>query len=86
MEAIISSMTREERRNADILNASRRRRIADGSGTSVQDVNRLLKSYEDSRRMMRQMMGAVGGRQEKEGKIQAKRVIFPFLIYASCVI
>ena len=86
MEAIINSMTREERRNADILNASRRRRIADGSGTSVQDVNRLLKSYEDSRRMMRQMMGAGGRRQEKEGKIQAKRVIFPFLICASCVI
>ena len=65
MEAIIRSMTRDERRNVDILNASRRRRIADGSGTSVQDVNRLLKSYEDSRRMMRQMMGAGGGARKR---------------------
>ncbi|MGA8128721.1 MAG: signal recognition particle protein, partial [Syntrophobacteraceae bacterium] len=65
MEAIIRSMTREERGRVDLLNASRRRRIADGSGTSVQDVNRLLKGYEESRRMMRQMMGAVGGGKKK---------------------
>ncbi len=78
MEAIIKSMTREERRNADILNASRRLRIADGSGTSVQDVNRLLKSYEDSRRMMRQMMGAVGGSKKKKGKLRRKGSFFPF--------
>jgi len=78
MEAIIRSMTREERRNADILNASRRLRIADGSGTSVQDVNRLLKSYEDSRRMMRQMMGGVGGGKKKKGKLRRKGSFFPF--------
>ena len=78
MEAIIKSMTREERRNADILNASRRRRIADGSGTSVQEVNRLLKSYEDSRRMMRQMMGAAGGGKKKKGKLRRKGSFFPF--------
>ncbi len=78
MEAVIRSMTRDERRNADILNASRRRRIADGSGTSVQDVNRVLKSYEDSRRMMRQMMGAVGGGKKKKGKLRRKGSFFPF--------
>jgi signal recognition particle subunit SRP54 len=79
MEAIINSMTMKERVNSDILNASRRRRIADGSGTSVQDVNRLLKSYEDSRRMMRQMMGVGGGAtKKKKGKIRRKGSFFPF--------
>jgi signal recognition particle subunit SRP54 len=78
MEAIIRSMTREERRSVDLLNASRRRRIADGSGTSVQEVNRLLKSYEDSRRMMRQMMGAVGGGKKKKAKLRRKGSFFPF--------
>ncbi|MCL5405232.1 MAG: signal recognition particle protein [Deltaproteobacteria bacterium] len=78
MEAIIRSMTAEERRNVDILNASRRRRIANGSGTSVQDVNRLLKGYEDSRRMMRQMMGAGGGAKKKKGKVRRKGSFFPF--------
>ncbi|MGA2402942.1 MAG: signal recognition particle protein [Syntrophobacteraceae bacterium] len=78
MEAIINSMTREERRNVDVLNGSRRRRIANGSGTSVQDVNRLLKSYEDSRRMMRQMMGAGDGGRKKKGKVRRKGSFFPF--------
>ena len=78
MEAIINSMTRQERRNADILNAGRRRRIADGSGTSVQDVNRLLKSYEDSRRMMRQMLGGADGGKKKKGKFRRKGSFFPF--------
>jgi len=68
MEAIINSMTREERKNAQILNASRRRRIADGSGTSVPEVNRLLKSYEEARRMMRQVMGGSTGTKKKKGK------------------
>jgi signal recognition particle subunit SRP54 len=77
MEAIINSMTGEERRNCDILNASRRKRIADGSGTTVMDVNRLLKSYLDARKMMRQMMGASGGRKKK-GKIRRKGSFFPF--------
>ncbi|MFZ2447531.1 MAG: signal recognition particle protein [Syntrophobacteraceae bacterium] len=79
MEAIINSMTMAERRNADILNASRKRRIAEGSGMTVQDVNRLLKSYEESRRMMRQMMGAGGGGgKKKKGKIRRKGSFFPF--------
>jgi signal recognition particle subunit SRP54 len=54
-EAIISSMTRRERRNVALLNASRRKRIAAGSGTSVQLVNRLIKQYQDMSRMMKQV-------------------------------
>ena len=56
--AIIRSMTRMERRNPDILNASRKRRVAAGSGTTVQEVNLLLKQFEQARSMMKQMMGA----------------------------
>ncbi len=52
-EAIISSMTPHERRRPDVLNASRRRRIATGSGTEVQDVNRLIKQYRDAQRMFK---------------------------------
>ena len=52
MEAVINSMTREERRNYKIINGSRRRRIARGSGTTVQDVNRLLKNFAQTKKMM----------------------------------
>ena len=52
-EAIISSMTLQERRRPDVLNASRRRRIANGSGTVVQDVNRLIKQYREAQRMFK---------------------------------
>ena len=52
-EAIINSMTIKERRNPKVLNASRRRRIAAGSGTEVQDVNRLLKQYREARRLFK---------------------------------
>ncbi len=55
MEAILDSMTRQERRDPSILNASRKRRIARGSGTTVQDVNRLLKQFEEAKRMMREL-------------------------------
>lgn len=60
--AIIRSMTRQERRQVKVLNASRRRRIALGSGTSVQEVNKLLKQYNEMARMMKQMkkMGKKG--------------------------
>ncbi|MBQ9408475.1 MAG: signal recognition particle protein, partial [Clostridia bacterium] len=59
-EAIILSMTRAERRNPDILNASRRRRIAAGSGTTVQEVNLLIKQYDQTRNMMKQVMSSKG--------------------------
>lgn len=55
MEAIICSMTKEERLNHNIINGSRRLRIAKGSGTTVQDVNRLLKNYLEMRKMMKKM-------------------------------
>ena len=54
-EAIISSMTTVERRRPDVLNASRRRRIATGSGTQVQDVNRLVKQYREAQKMFKMM-------------------------------
>ena len=60
-EAIINSMTPVERRNYQILNASRRQRIANGSGTSVQDVNRVIKSYSQMLKMMKKMKGFPGG-------------------------
>ncbi len=53
VEAIIQSMTKQERRNPKIINGSRRIRIAKGSGTQVQDVNRLLKQFEDMQKMMK---------------------------------
>ncbi len=62
IEAIILSMTQEERNNPAIINGSRRRRIAEGSGTSVVEVNRLLKQFEDTRKIMKTMAG--GGAQK----------------------
>src|SRR5262249_28543700 len=58
VEAIINSMTRQERRNHLILNASRRKRIAAGSGTSVSDVNRLIKQFEHTKKMMKKLGSA----------------------------
>ncbi len=63
-EAIINSMTAQERRSPAILNASRRRRIAVGSGTTVQDVNQLMKQFRDMQKMMKEM-GITGGRKGK---------------------
>jgi signal recognition particle subunit SRP54 len=59
-EAIIGSMTPDERRHPDVINGSRRQRIARGSGTTVQDVNRLLKQYAQLRKMMKQLKGLEG--------------------------
>jgi len=61
-KAIIQSMTKEERQNPDIIKASRRKRIADGSGTSIQQVNTLLKQFEQSKELMKQMKGKKGFR------------------------
>jgi signal recognition particle subunit SRP54 len=52
-EAIIGSMTRQERRDPDVLNAGRRRRIARGSGTDVSDVNRLIKQFREAQKMFK---------------------------------
>ena len=54
-EAIINSMTKQERQEHNIINASRRRRIAMGSGTTVQDVNKLLKNFNQTRKMLRKV-------------------------------
>jgi signal recognition particle subunit SRP54 len=61
IEAIINSMTPEERRNPEILNASRKRRIARGSGTTVQEVNQLLNEFRQLQRLMKQMKAGRGG-------------------------
>jgi len=63
IEAIICSMTMRERRNPDLLNGSRRKRIAIGSGTQVSDVNRLVKQFDQARQMMKQMGGGKKGRR-----------------------
>jgi signal recognition particle subunit SRP54 len=65
-EAIILSMTRMERRNPDILNASRKRRIAAGSGTTVQEVNLLLKQFDQAKSMMKNMMGGMKSSRMKK--------------------
>ncbi len=62
LEAIIRSMTHQERKNHKILNASRRQRIASGSGTQVQDVNKLIKQFEDAKKMMSGLMKSGMGR------------------------
>ncbi|MDK2921076.1 MAG: signal recognition particle subunit [Desulfonauticus sp.] len=72
IEAIINSMTQEERRNPKIINASRKERIAKGSGTTVQDVNALLKNFEQMRKMMQQMMGQMGGGRRLGNKTERK--------------
>lgn len=67
MEAIISSMTPAERRNPDIIKGSRKRRIAAGSGVQIQDVNRLLKQFDQMQRMMKQISGKGGLRKLMSG-------------------
>ena len=62
IEAIILSMTPKERQHPEILNASRRTRIAKGSGTTVQDVNRLIKQFDQTRKMMKMMTGSKMGK------------------------
>lgn len=73
IEAIVRSMTIKERQNPEIINASRRRRIAAGSGTTVQEVNRLLKQFEEMRKMMKQFTKMNDKARKKGGKMK-----FPF--------
>ncbi len=67
VEAIIQSMTKKERSKPDIINASRKRRIAAGSGMSVEDVNRLLRQYEQMKKMFKQMNSKGGKRKMMRG-------------------
>ena len=68
VEAIVQSMTKEERVKPEIINSSRRKRIAQGSGTKVQDVNRLLKQFEQMRKMLKQMGGLSQKKSKKHNK------------------
>ena len=65
IEAIILSMTKQERANPDLLNVPRKKRIAQGSGTTLADVNKLIKQYEASKKMMKQMSGMMKGKGKK---------------------
>ena len=67
IEAIILSMTPQERRNPDVINPSRKRRIAKGAGVDISEVNRLVKQFEQSRKLMKQMPGMLGGKRGKKG-------------------
>lgn len=85
IEAIVRSMTNEERQDPDLINHSRRKRIAAGSGTALADVNRLIKQFDEMRRMMKQfsdMMGPKGPKMMKNLKSKAgkagKGMKFPF--------
>jgi signal recognition particle subunit SRP54 len=71
IEAIIRSMTPQERGNPDIINGSRRARIARGSGTTVQEVNQLLKQFDETRKMMRMM--TTGGARQAMRKARRRR-------------
>jgi signal recognition particle subunit SRP54 len=66
VEAIICSMTREERQNPEILNSSRKKRIADGSGTKISEVNAILKQFKEARKMMKRM-GKLGRKFQQKG-------------------
>ena len=68
-KAIIRSMTKEERNNPKIINGSRRKRIGQGSGRKVQEVNRLLKQFEQSQVMMKQLTQLTGGKGGKKRKL-----------------
>lgn len=66
-EAIILSMTPKERANPDLLNISRKKRIAQGAGVDLMEVNRMVKQFEQTRKMMKQMPGMMGGKIGKRG-------------------
>jgi len=69
-EAIIRSMTTEERRDPSVINGSRRTRIAKGSGTQVSDVNRLLKQFTEMQKMMKRMGALASGKGGKKGAMR----------------
>ena len=70
IEAIILSMTPKERSNAEVLNLSRKRRIAAGAGVDISEVNKLVKQFEQGRKMMKQYSGMLGGKVGKRGKFK----------------
>ncbi|MEK4030222.1 MULTISPECIES: signal recognition particle protein [Bacillaceae] len=74
VEAIIQSMTNEEKQHPEIISSGRKKRIAKGSGTSIQEVNRLLKQFEEMKKMMKQMSG-----MQQKGKKKGMPFKFPFM-------
>lgn len=85
VEAIVYSMTKEEKQNPDMINHSRRKRIAAGSGTNLADVNRLIKQFDEMRRMMKQLSGMMGSKgkgskmlKQMQGKAGKGGFKFPF--------
>ena len=66
-EAIIYSMTPQERRNPNIMNPSRKQRIAKGAGVAISEVNRLIKQFEQMKKLMKQMPGMMGGKKGRRG-------------------
>lgn len=70
MEAMIHSMTPEERRNPELLNPSRKHRIARGAGVDIAEVNRMVKQFNESRKMMKKLPGMMGGKGGKRGRFR----------------
>ncbi len=70
MEAMIRSMTPEERRNPDLLNPSRKHRIAKGAGVDIAEVNRMVKQFNESRKMMKKLPGLMGGKGGRKGRFK----------------
>ena len=70
MEAMIYSMTPEERRNPDLLNPSRKHRIAKGAGVDIAEVNRMVKQFNEMRKMMKKLPGLMGGKGGKKGRFK----------------
>ena len=70
MEAMIHSMTPEERSNPDLLNPSRKHRIARGAGVDISEVNRMVKQFNESRKMMKKLPGMMGGKGGKRGRFR----------------
>ena len=77
IEAIIYSMTPAERSNPELLNGSRRTRIAKGSGTTIQEVNRLLKQFDQTRKMMKMVNQQQNGQDDAKNE-KIKRILFCF--------
>ncbi|HTG68928.1 MAG TPA: signal recognition particle protein [Candidatus Udaeobacter sp.] len=83
VEAIVRSMTKEEKQKPELLNHSRRKRVAAGSGTTVVEVNRLIKQFDDMKKMMKQFSSMMGPKGPKGGKkglkgLLGKNMKFPF--------
>jgi signal recognition particle subunit SRP54 len=77
-EAIIYSMTLKERRNPNLLNPSRKQRIAKGAGVDISEVNRLVKQFEQTRKLMKQMPGMMGGKKGRRGGMGSMFKGLPF--------